>query len=1159
MIADPPSEEKRRFDAGLPLPPGAMAGFAVAVVAVVLIAFFSYVSLKSRAATADRVAHTLQVREQIASLMSLLKDAETGQRGFLLAGAERYLEPYTMARAALPGQFGRLRGLTADDPAQQARLSALERHVEDKLDELQETIERKRRGDAAGALALVATDRGRVVMDRIRTLAAEMEREEQALLDARQAEWGEASLTSSRVQIGGSVLLLGLILVAAGMVSRDYRARELQTWLRAGVAGLGQQVQGEQRLQVLGERVLGYLCRYLGAPYGVLYLTQADGRHERFATHAASRGPQTVMPDEGLLGQVARDRRSLRVRDLPADYLAVQSSLGRGRPSELLLAPAVADGELLGVVELGFFRRTRPADLALLDRLSEMLGIALRTSVDRRRLESLLEETQRQAEELQQQQEELRVSNEELEEQGRALRESQARLELQQGELEHSNARLAEQARQLEARRDELVHSQQALSLKAEELERSSRYKSEFLANMSHELRTPLNSTLILAKLLADNRDGNLSEEQVRYAETITAAGNDLLALINDILDLSKVEAGKVELQPEPLEVAGLVEGLLAALRPIAEDKGLVLGSRIVPGTPERIEADPLRLGQVLKNLLSNALKFTEHGEVMLTVEPAGDDAVVFAVSDTGIGIARDQQQLVFEAFRQADGSTHRRYGGTGLGLSIARDLARLMGGDIGLESTPGQGSVFRLQVPVRPGEADAVPAVPQASAAAGRPALPPAPAPALSPAPPPAARLPAADAPAPASGAVPDDRDRLDPAARLILVIEDDVKFAAILRDLSRELGFQCVVCTTAGEGVAAARRHRPHAVVLDMNLPDLSGLGVLDQLKRHPDTRHIPVHVMSVADHVREAREHGAIGYDLKPVERERIVEALRRLEATFSQRLRRVLVVEDDRRQRESIEKLLAHADVEITCAARASDALALLAGTRYDCVILDVNLPDLSGYELLERMAANERGEFPPVIVYTGRALTPDEEHRLRRYSRSIIVKDARSPERLLDEVTLFLHQVETSLPGDVQRMLKKVRERDAALEGRRVLVAEDDVRNVFALISVLEPKGMQVELARNGREALAALDRCAAAGKPIDLVLMDIMMPEMDGYAAMREIRRRPDGAHLPIIALTAKAMKDDQEMCLAAGANDYIAKPLDVDKLLSLIRVWMPR
>ncbi|WP_374566648.1 response regulator [Ideonella sp.] len=1143
------------------LPPLTVIGFGVAIFAVLLISLFSYQADRSRSEAAQAVSQALEMIQQVQSISSSLKDAETGQRGYLLTGAEQYLQPYESARAQVAGQIRALRQLAQPDGRRRVAVDALERLANEKLEELRESVALKRDGRGDAAMAMMRTDQGRDLMDRIRVAAAELEAEERNNFRSRRDEWSEAVLLSRAVTWGGAATLLILIVAAAVMTSRDYRLREIDAWLKTGQAGVSESLQGDLRLEHMGEQVLSFLASFLDAQVGAIYVVERSGQLRRMASFALSSllDREQVVPGQGLLGQAVKDKRAMHVLDVPAGYLNVHSSVGAAAPCELLLQPAVVDGAVHCVLELGFFKPVRPEYRELLDRISETLAMATRASKDRTRMEELLEETQRQAEELQTQQEELRVNNEELEEQGRALRESQARLENQQAELEQTNAQLEEQAQLLGSQKDELTRAQATLTERADELERANQYKSEFLANMSHELRTPLNSTLILAKLLADNKTGNLNDEQVKFAQTIASAGNDLLTLINDILDLSKIEAGKVEVNLERVGVQRLADAMAATFEPLARQRGLGFGVTIEPGVPEVMLTDEMRCGQILKNLLSNAIKFTERGEVALRVAAnAAGDMLAFHVRDSGIGIGEHQREIIFEAFRQADGSTHRKYGGTGLGLSIARDLARLLGGDITVQSTPGQGSVFTLTLPretvLRDAEAASTGQRPAPAAAAG-PAMPP---PAEWPprdsgrAPPPPA--------APRPPALPDDRHQLNAQTRLILVIEDDLHFAEILRDLIHEQGFQCVLTQTAGDGLAAAERYLPNAILLDVNLPDHSGMGVLDQLKRNSVTRHIPVHVTSVADYAHEAMEMGAVSYALKPVKRDELVQALQRLEARFTQGLRRVLVVEDDARQRESVGQLLASDEVQIVGVDSAAQALRELASATFDCMVLDLNLPDLSGYELLQKMADHDGVSFPPVIVYTGRSLTTEQEQQLRRFSKAIIVKDARSPERLLDEVTLFLHQVEANLPAERQRMLKAARNRETALEGRRVLVVEDDVRNIFALSAVLEPKGIKVEIARNGREAL---DRLALPAGPkseaIHLVLMDVMMPEMDGLTAMREIRKRPELGKLPIIALTAKAMKDDQEKCLAAGANDYIAKPLDVEKLLSLIRVWMPK
>jgi CheY-like chemotaxis protein/CHASE3 domain sensor protein len=1131
---------------GPPLPPSVFAGFAAAVVAVILMAGVSYQAQQRSTAAADAVTQGVERIVQVQNVLSSTKDAETGQRGFLLTGDEAYLEPFISGKAAIDGELSRIRVLTADSPEQRQRLDRLQGLISAKLDELLSTITLKRAGKSEEALATVRMDRGKVLMDQIRALVEEMQSVDRTQLAQRQQQWQQISGLSSRITWMGAGVLMVLIAAAAALVSRDYRARQLQTWLRVGQMGLSERIQGDQSLELLGNNVVSFLAQYLGAQVGAIYIGEGPDRFRRFAGYALqpNLAHESIRRGDTLIGQAVSDNRPIHLVDVPPDYiLPIGSATGQGAPRDILIAPASVDGTVHAAVEFGFLRHTGESQQQLLELLSTTIAVAVRSSKDRTRLEELLEETQRQAEELQTQQEELRVNNEELDEQSRALRESQAQMESQQVELEQTNSQLQEQTQMLEHQKEALSKQQDLLVERAADLERANLYKSQFLANMSHELRTPLNSTLILAKILGDNKDGNLTEQQVKFARTISTAGNDLLALINDVLDLSKIEAGKIDLKPERVPIAKAIDEQSKLFQPQAEKREIKFATAILPGTSDTIVTDPQRLGQILKNLCSNAVKFTEHGEVALKVS-SDADAIYFAVSDTGVGIPENQHRNIFEAFQQADGSIHRKYGGTGLGLSISRDLAHRLGGQITLQSIPGKGSVFTLTLPhVLPMDT-AVPAV-GAQSETSRGSVNEAPAP-----------KPRRSVPA----QIEDDRAQLQSHARRILIIEDDVAFAAILRDLAREMNFQCIITHSASEGLLAATEFRPSAILLDINLPDYSGLGVLEQLKRNSATRHIPVHISSVADHAQGALELGAVGYALKPVSREQLVDALRRLETKLSQGVRRVLVVEDDERQRDSIRELLTMDDLQITAVESAGKALEALRSATFDCMVMDLTLPDFSGFELLERMAEQEDVSVPPVIVYTGRALSADDEQKLRRFSKSIILKDARSPERLLDEVTLFLHQVESTLPADRQRMLKLARAQDIAFEGRRILVVEDDVRNVFALTSLLEPKGAQVQIARNGHEALDALSKSRARDADrIDLVLMDVMMPEMDGFTAMREIRKRPEWKKLPIIALTAKAMQDDLEACMAAGANDYIAKPLDVEKLLSLIRVWMPK
>ncbi|GAA5115415.1 response regulator [Luteolibacter yonseiensis] len=915
-----------------------------------------------------------------------------------------------------------------------------------------------------------------------------------------------------------------------------------ESWLQHGGAELAKKIVGELNGLVLGENILRFLGEYLNAQGGAFFTADGNG-YSRTAVYSVAAGsvPERFQAGDGFLGQAVKDVRQVIVNDVPAGYLAVGSSLGNSVPRHLLIVPFSLEGKVNSVIELGFFAAIKESDVELLKRLESSIALAVRSVEYRMNLQELVEETQQQSEEVQAQSEELRVSNEELEEQGRALRESQSRLEAQQTELEQINARLEEQTSTLERQKNDLVTAKINLESQAREVQQASRYKSDFLANMSHELRTPLNSSLILAKLLAANPKGNLTPDQVKYALTIESAGNDLLTLINDVLDLSKIEAGHMVMNPEPVKIQRLLASLRDTFSPVASQKSLELRMESDPSAAEEIETDPQRLEQVLKNLLSNALKFTEQGTVTLSVSARGTGWVAFSVSDTGIGIAPDKQRAVFEPFLQADGTTARKYGGTGLGLSISHNLVRLLGGRILLESEPGEGSTFTVLIPARPGDQASDEAIPLPAEAPRR------------------IRESQSATVSPAVG-FPDDREKLTGAGRVILAVEDDERFASIIYDLAHELHFECLVATTAEEALVLAKQFEPNAIVLDVGLPDNSGLIVLERLKADSRTRHIPVHVVSANDYTTTAMALGAVGAMLKPVKREELADALLNLETRFTQKMRRVLVVEDDPVQVDAMRQLLGSQDVDAVCARTAAECLEKLGSSTFDCMVLDLSLPDASGFSLLEKLSSEDSYSFPPVIVYTGRDLTPDEERQLRRYSKSIIIKGAKSPERLLDEVSLFLHQVVSDLPVEKQRMIEQSMNRETALEGRRVLVAEDDVRNVFALTSVLEGCGVKLRIARNGREALSALEAAAEnLEEPIDLVLMDIMMPEMDGLTAIREIRKRREWSKLPIIALTAKAMKSDQEQCLQAGASDYLSKPLDVEKLLSLIRVWMPR
>lgn len=1112
-------------------------GLAVSLLFFTASGFISYENTQRLKNNITQTSHTHDTLLGLLDLVSTLKDAETGQRGYILTGDAAYLEPYLKAKESIGAKIKNLDELNKAEHINFTLIEQVRKNTQSKFNEIESVLETYHSKGRSAAIQIITAGKGKAVMDSLRRDIEIMKKEEQGIRDARIIAREQAyriSLVSGLIAAFSGALLAVIVAV---LLARVMKQRERDDWIRNGQAGIAAAMIGDQTIDELGRNILSFLAEYFGAHGGAFFVRGKDG-FQKITTYGIPEGsniPEKFGADDGLLGQAVRDRKPFVVRNVPEGYMVIGSALGRAKPEHLVISPSVVDNTANSVIELGFINDLGDDAIELLDKVTETIGIAVRTADYRTHLQNLLEETQRQSEELQSQSEELRVSNEELEEQSRALKESQARLEQQQAELEQTNTQLEEQTQLLENQKNDLENANEDILSKARDLELASQYKSDFLANMSHELRTPLNSSLILAKLLADNPQGNLSDEQVQFAQTIQSAGNDLLTLINDILDLSKIEAGHMEIHAETIRISRLANDLGNIFTPTAAQKGLNFTISIADGCPETVVTDKQRLEQVLKNLLSNAIKFTDQGAVDLSIRLDGG-SIAFTVNDTGIGISKEQQQTIFEAFRQADGTISRKYGGTGLGLSISRELTKLLGGAISLHSTQGKGSSFTLTIPQNYTSIAVQDRTSLQAPSIFANTVPPAPMPESAEAETAPLRAPPFE----------DDRGRIRSGSRSILVIEDDAVFARILYDLAKELEFMCLVANTAEDGLNIAKQYLPSAV--------------LDRLKRNQHTRHIPVHVLSAGDYTQAALSMGAVGYLPKPVKRDELIDAIHQMETRLSRTMHKVLLVEDDQIQRESVCKLLGSNDVEIVGAATAAECLAQLKDNTFDCMVLDLTLPDASGYSLLETLSREDAYSFPPVIVYTGRDLSTDEEQKLRKYSKSIIIKGAKSPERLLDEVTLFLHQVVSDLPAEKQKLLQKARNRDEALEGRRILIVEDDVRNVYSLTNILEPRGASVEIARNGQEALDVLQKAQDnPDRKIDLVLMDVMMPVMDGLTATREIRKQKSWKKLPIIVLTAKAMKDDQERCLDAGANDYMAKPLDVEKLLSLVRVWMPR
>ncbi|MBV1879156.1 MAG: response regulator [Pseudomonadales bacterium] len=978
-----------------------------------------------------------------------------------------------------------------------------------------------------------------------------------------------------------------------------------ENWIKTGFSELAELMRGDLNIEVLTEKVIAYLAKYTDSRPGIFYLADEARNLTLAASYAYKRRKNlsaSIAPGEGLVGQAVKEKQLICISNIPEDYITVSSGLGEAPPNNIVVLPLVVEGSVKGAIELGSFGEYNDMTLELFERLSESIAVAINSASDRVKMQDLLEEAQRTSEELQSQQTELKASNEELEQQTEIVKESEAELKTQQEELQASNEELEEKTQYLEKQRAEIQSKNQSieksramLEEKASDLELSSKYKSEFLANMSHELRTPLNSLLILAKMLADNKEGNLNDKQVKSAKIIQNGGNDLLELINDILDLSKVEAGQMTLNIDHALLSFVKQDLENKFSPLALDKPFEFKLEFAPDLPQSFETDIQRTSQVLKNLLSNAFKFTREGKVILQafLPPANTifkqphltpgNSIAFAVTDTGIGIAPEKLRSIFEAFQQADGSTSRDYGGTGLGLTISRNLSNLMGGEIQVQSETEKGSTFTLYLPLyndgkyaersplgqnntyfsatkneqsTPQPSTLQPSTISNSYLSNNANLP--------------DDLQTSSTNAPASTGsttgtsfesglnndlapvfIPDDRNDIKPDSLSILIIEDDRDFASVLSGIAHDKDY---LCLNAGDGKSAlqlAHQYKPSAILLDLGLPDIDGTRLLNMFKQDLATRHIPIHVITGREDSANTLNQGAVGILHKPTSADQLESVFITLGNYIEGGKKHILIVEDDDQYRNTLIRLLGHQALSITECKTGEKALELISETLFDCIILDLVLPDISGKEVLRRLSDANISPLPPIIVNTGKELSPAEFTELNRYTNEIVIKGANSTNRLLDEVTLFLHQSEASLPKSQRSTLKMLHDDASALNGHTILMVDDDLRNTFAISNLLEEHGLNIIIAENGQLALDSLNE----HPEIDLVLMDIMMPVMNGYEAMEKIRQQEKYKTLPIIALTAKAMAEDRAKCLEAGANDYMNKPLDSQKLINLLKV----
>ena len=946
-----------------------------------------------------------------------------------------------------------------------------------------------------------------------------------------------------------------------------------QDWLKSNLATFTRMLQGHRALPTVSKLLLSELAPLVNAQHGVFYVAETDGdSHDLRLLAAYAYKTRKAVSNrfkfgEGLVGQCAVEKERIFVTRVPPDYIQISSGLGEATPTSLVVLPVLFEGEVRAVIELASFEQFTEVHLAFLEQLTESIGIVLNTISATTRTEELLEQSQALTAELQSQQQDLTESNKRLEQQAKVLQQSEELLKMQQDELQKANLELherahllSEQKAEVERKNIEVEEAKQALEEKAVQLALTSKYKSEFLANMSHELRTPLNSLLILSSALSENGDGNLTEKQLEFIRTIHSSGSDLFALINEILDLSKIEAGAMGVDIGEHRFVELCDGVERTFRQVAESKGTEFKVELDPALPATLCTDERRLQQVLKNLLSNAFKFTEKGRVSLKIGmatkgwrpehevlAAAKGVVAFTVSDTGIGISKDKQKIIFEAFQQADGTTSRRYGGTGLGLSISREIARLLGGEIHLDSELGRGSTFTLFLPLSFGAVGPMHAShhagplsarggPRRAEAAG-------------------AHREQAPGEQPLEPVPIDDLAETHPGDRSFLIVEGDMSFAKVLLDLARERGFKGLIATRAERALALARELQPKAITLEVRLPDADGWTVLERLKHDLRTRHIPVQVISGDPEWKRGIERGAMAYLGKPADLAALRVAFDRIAELVDVRTRRLLIVDDDAGQRMSITELIGGDDVSTTAVESGEEALAALRTQRFDCVVTDLGLPDMSGVALAEAIRKDAAIKQVPLIVYTGREVSDERREELAQVAEAIVLKDVSSPELLFAETSLHLHRPASSLTEAKRRMLEMTLEADPLLAGKKVLIVDDDGRNIFALTTVLERKKIEVVHADSGAAALAVL----ASVSGIDAVLLDVMMPEMDGYETMQAIRQFEEFDSLPIIALTARAMKGDREKCIEAGASDYIAKPVDVEQLFTLLRVWLYR
>lgn len=1133
-----------------------LLGISFSILLVLVVGYVSYNAILLQQENAGWVDHTREVMRVSTAVKNRLLTTEANVRGFAITGNGSFETGYLQASSDIWKDVEALRKLVRDNKLQSARVDSLSDLLEARVGLMSRQYEILKAGKYSIDTIQRIVLQGKDVASKIEFSFRRIENVEEGLLTEREQLASVSSVRAKQYIVMGSLLFFLVILLLYYFIRKTYLAQiasekviqlanskleelaledQEKNWILNAAMDLSSAVRGEPTLGQLSERLLNKLGEVTGAQVSAMYLVTRSGDVlERAAVNGLSdveSAPAFVSFGNGLLGQFAADKGDIKRLDVAEGYLQVRTATGNAAPGVVLLKNISFDGSVAGLIEIGYLKDPGAKVVKLLEMISDNVAVAIMAARAREMANELLEKTQLQAEELESQQEELRVTNEELTRQTSLLQVSEEELRVQQEELKQINTELEEKAFMLEEQKSTIEEARDQIQIKADELERSGRFKSEFLANMSHELRTPLNSILILSRILGENKGARLNEEEQRYASVIYNSGNDLLTLINDILDLAKVEAGKIELIHENISTESILMEVRSTFQKVAENKGLALQVEKAKSCPETLFTDHTRLLQILRNLISNAVKFTSApGKVSLLISEE-DGRLHFEVADTGIGIPLEKQASIFEAFQQADGSTSRKYGGTGLGLSISRELAGLFNGSISLRSVPGEGSVFTLKIPYLTESDEKI-----TETAPLEPVVEPS-----------KVETPEFKSPAPGNGKV-----------RRLLLIEDDGVFAADMAAKAQGSGFEVQIAANGREALEMVGTFNPTAIILDMHLPDMPGEAVLKELKNDTRTRMIPVHTVSSGDYFDEDMvRNGAIGFMQKPVDErsaQQIFTALKLEGKDLEQQ--RMLLIEDDAFQSKYLGDFLASNNIFVLYAYTAAEALAILESDRVDGIILDVRLADMNGLDLLDKIKENPRWNELPVVVNTAEDLTQADLARVMKYAHPVVIKTKKSNERLLDEVKLFLKKIQPKVQepeAPKESFSNAVVNAERLFVGKKLLLADDDMRNIFALSAVLEDAGFSIEIATNGKEAIHKLED----NPEIELILMDVMMPEMDGIEATRRIRQVPRWANIPIIAVTAKAMQGDREQCLEAGANDYISKPVDVDKLLSLIKVWL--